>query len=50
MKSSPFKINYKIELRISFEIRKKEKNVKVEKFIKKIKEIHKKVKIALKKL
>jgi len=35
MKSLPFKINYKIESRISFEIRKKRKNVKAEKFIKK---------------
>jgi len=50
MKSLPFKINYKIESRISFEIRKKRKNVKAEKLIKKMKEIYKKVKTALKKL
>jgi len=50
MKSLPFKINYKIKSRISFEIRKKRKNVKAEKLIKKMKEIYKKVKTALKKL
>jgi len=34
---------------MSFEIRKKRKNIKVEKFVKKIKKRHKKAKIALKK-
>ena len=36
-KSSPFKVNYGRKLRISFKIRKKEKNVKVEAFVSKIK-------------
>ena len=49
MKLSPFKVNYGQELRIGFEIRKKRKYMKVEKFVKKIKEIHEKAKIVLKK-
>ena len=48
-KSSPFKVNYKRELRIDFEIRKKEKDMKVKEFVMKIKEMHKEVKAALKK-
>ena len=34
---------------MGFEIRKKEKHAKVEKFVKEMKEIHKKVKVVLKK-
>ena len=49
MKLSPFKFNYRKEPRIGFEIRKKEKHVKVEKFVKEIKSIHKKAKATLKK-
>ena len=45
-----FKVNYGRELWMGFEIRKKEKHMKVEEFVKKIKEIHKKVKTVLKKL
>jgi len=48
-KLSPFKVNYRKKLRINFEIR-KEKHVKVEKFVKEIKEIYKKAKVTLKKL
>ena len=46
-KSSLFKVKYGRELRMGFEIRKKGKH---EKFVKKMKEIHEKAKIALKKL
>jgi len=49
-KSSLLKINYKRELRMGFEIRKKEKHMKVKKFVKKMKKIHKEAKVALKKL
>ena len=49
-KSSPFKINYGRELRMSFEIRKKMKYAKAEKFLKEIKKIHEKTKVALRKL
>jgi len=48
-KSSLFKVNYERKLRIDFEIRKKEKNVKAEKFVKKI-EMYKEIKAALRKL
>ena len=48
-KLSPFKVNYRKKLRINFEIRKK-KHVKVEKFVKEMKEIYKKAKVTLKKL
>jgi len=48
-KLSPFKINYRRELRIDFEIRKKEKHMKVKEFVMKIKEMHKEVEAALKK-
>jgi len=40
----------KKKLRISFELRKKRKNIKTEKFVKKIKNIYKKAKVRLKKL
>lgn len=49
-KSSLFKINYGKDLRIGFEIRNKRKNVKAEKFVKKIKKMYKEAKVALKKL
>jgi len=49
-KSSLFKVKYKWKLRIDFEIRKKEKHVKAEEFVKKIKKMYKKAKVALKKL
>jgi len=48
-KSSLFKVNYRWQLRIGFEIRKKGKHVKAEEFVKKIKEMHEEVKTALKK-
>jgi len=46
-KSSLFKINYGRKPRIGFDIRKKRKNVKVEEFVKKMKNRHKEVKAAL---
>jgi len=49
-KSSLFKVKYKWKLRIDFEIRKKEKHVKAEEFVKEIKKMYKKAKVALKKL
>jgi len=49
MKLLPFKVNYEQELRIGFEIRKKKKHIKVEKFVKKVKETYEKAKIVLKK-
>ena len=49
VKPSLFKVNYGWELRMGFEIRKKGKHVKVEKFVKKMKKIHEKVKVVLKK-
>jgi len=49
-KSSLFKVKYEWKLRIDFEIRKKEKHVKAEEFVKKIKKMYKKAKVALKKL
>ena len=48
-KSSPFKVNYKRELRIGFEIRKKGKHVKVKEFVKEMKKMHKEAKVVLKK-
>jgi len=48
-KSSPFKVYYKRELRIGFEIRKKGKHIKVEEFMKEMKKIHKEAKVVLKK-
>jgi len=50
IKSSPFKVNYEKEPRMGFEIRKKGKHVKTEKFVKEIKKIHEEVKVALIKL
>ena len=49
-KLSLFKINYRRELRMSFEIRKKEKHVKAKEFMKKMKKMHEETKAALKKL
>jgi len=49
-KSSLFKVKYEWKLRIDFEIRKKEKHVKAEEFVKEIKKMYKKAKVALKKL
>ena len=49
MKPSLFKVNYGWELRMGFGIRKKGKHVKAEKFVKKMKKIHEKVKVVLKK-
>jgi len=46
-KSSLFKINYRRELRIGFDIRKKEKNVKAEEFVKEMKDRHEEAKAAL---
>ena len=48
-KSLPFKVNYKRELRIGFEIRKKGKHVKVKEFVKEMKKMHKEAKVVLKK-
>jgi len=48
-KLSLFKINCRKKLRMNFEIR-KEKHVKVEKFVKEMQEIYKKAKVTLKKL
>ena len=47
---SLFKVNYRQELRIGFEIRKKGKYMKTEEFVKEIKEIYEKTKMALVKL
>ena len=44
-----FKVNYGRELRMGFEIRKKEKYIKAEEFVRKVKDIYEKVKVALKK-
>ena len=43
-----FKVNYRRELRIGFEIRNKGNNIKIEKFVKEMKKRHKKTKVALK--
>ena len=48
-KTSPFKANYRQDPRIGFEIRKKEKYERAEKFVAKIKEIQKKAKVVLRK-
>ena len=50
MKLLLFKINYKREPRIDFNIRKKKKHVKVEEFVREIKSRHKEIKAALIKL
>ena len=47
MKSSLFKVNYRRESRIGFDIRKKKKNVKIEEFIKEIKNRHEETKAVL---
>ena len=47
MKSSLFKVNYGRESRIGFDIRKKKKNVKIEEFIKEIKNRHEETKAVL---
>jgi len=47
MKESPFKVNYRREPRIGFDIRKKGKNMKVEEFAREMKNRHEKVKSAL---
>ena len=44
---SPFKANYRRELRIDFDIRKKGKNKKAEEFVREIKERHEKARAAL---
>jgi len=49
-KTSPFQVNYGREPRMGFDIRKKEKNEKVEEFAKEMKERHKEVRMALVKL
>jgi len=46
-KSSLFKVNYKREPRMGFDIRKKGKHVKAEEFVKEIKDRHKEMKAAL---
>ena len=46
-KSSLFKVNYRREPRMGFDIRKKGKNVKAEEFVKKMKDKHEEVKAAL---
>jgi len=46
-KSSLFQINYGKELRICFDIRKKEKNEKAKEFVREMKERHKKARVAL---
>ena len=46
-KLSPFKVNYGRKPRIGFNIRKKRKYVKVEEFVKEMKDRHKEAKVAL---
>ena len=46
-KLSLFKVNYRRELRMGFDIRKKGKNVKAKEFIKEMKNRHKKAKVVL---
>ena len=46
-KMSPFQVNYGKELRMGFDIRKKEKNEKVEEFVKEIKERYEEARAAL---
>ena len=50
MKSLLFKVNYRWELRMGFEKRKKEKHVKTEEFVKEMKEMHEEAKAVLTKL
>ena len=47
IKTSPFQVNYGRELRIGFNIRTKEKNEKVEEFVKEMKERHEEARAAL---
>ena len=47
MKSLPFKVNYRREPRMGFYIRKERKNVKVEEFMRKMKDRHEKAKTVL---
>ena len=49
-KISPFQVNYRRELRMGFDIRKKGKNEKVEEFVRKMKEKHEEARVALVKL
>ena len=49
-KISPFMVNYKRELRMEVDIRKKEKVEKATEFVKKIKKVHKEAEAALKKI
>ena len=46
-KSSPFKVNYRRELRIGFDIRKKKKHGKAEEFVREMKDRYEKAKVAL---
>ena len=46
-KMSPFKTNYGREQRMGFDIRKKEKNEKVEEFMREMKERHEEARAAL---
>jgi len=46
-KSSPFQVNYRRELRMGFDIRKKGKNEKAEEFAREIKERHEEARVAL---
>jgi len=46
-KLSLFKVNYRRELRIGFDIRKKEKHIQAEEFVKEIKNRHEKTKVVL---
>jgi len=49
-KSSLFKVNYRKESRMGFDIRKKRKNIKAEEFVKKMKNKHEEAKAVLVKL
>ena len=46
-KMSPFKVNYRREPRMGFDIRRKGKNEKAEKFVREMKERHEEVRVAL---
>jgi len=46
-KTSLFQVNYERELRMGFDIRKKEKNKKAEEFVREMKERHKEARVAL---
>ena len=49
-KMLPFQVNYRRELRMGFDIRKKGKNKKAEEFVREIKERHEEARAALVKL